>query len=153
MSHKQSLRGKNYESKTETANDYQMSPQLLNHRLNNLNMSLEDATALPVNDTRYNAEEITIDGITFESYRAACRAYNRDHGTAMSRVLAGMSKEDAIKKVSAREFLYENVLFENAKKCCDYYEVPYVAMSNYARAHKITKQEAITYYRNKKKQS
>jgi len=149
MSHKQTIKGKSYNSKAQVANDYNMSPQQLNYRINEINMSIEDAIELPVKDMSTIIEEITIDGITYESFRAACKAYNRNHSTALSRIAAGMSKEDAIKKVSAREFPYEGKIYKDAKACCEHFNVSYQNVTYYSKKHGITKQEAITFYRNK----
>lgn len=141
------LRGKIYLSKAKIAEDYGMSKQLLNYRLNTLHMSLEEATDLKVKEYK---EEILIDNVLYSSINEACECFGKDKGTVLSRISNGMDKISAIKKNNAREFPYDGKIFENVKSCCKYYTLPYQSVLQYARLHNVSKTDAIDVYRKKK---
>ena len=146
MSERYFLRGKSYISLTDIAEDYDMSKQLLNYRLNTLHMTLEEATALEV---RKYMEEITVESVVYPSINKACKTYKRNKGTVMARISDGMDKACAISKKNAREFPYDGKIFKDVKQCCEFYQLPYQGVIQYAKKHDVSKIDAIEYYRKK----
>lgn len=143
--------GITYNTLKEVGEAYNKSPQLLISRMKK-GKTIEQAAKEPVKKKgTANAEPTTVDGKEYSSFRAACRAHNTKHSTALSRKKNGMNTEDAItgkNSVSAtkRATLFRGVIYPSKKKCAEAYEVPYKYVMKREKKLNVPFAEAMEYY-------
>lgn len=136
--------GKEYQSQRQAALRHGKSAQLVHARIK-AGMDVEEA---------YNKEiaiekkEITVNGKTYPSFRAACRGEGISYGTAFWRYQNGYELDKIFakgKQISSRITAFKHD-FPSRAEACRYYGVNSGSVTWYMRKKGVSLEEAIRHY-------